>query len=87
MWRLAILPGALRELAALPANIRTRLDRRIQDLAHNPRPPGIKTLQGKSRGLLRLRVGDYRVIYRVDDQAREVTIIQVDHRRDVYRGR
>jgi mRNA interferase RelE/StbE len=87
MWRLVILPIALRELAALPTRARDRLDRRIQGLAQDPRPRGFKALRGKSRGLSRLRVGVYRIIYKIDDQAREVTIIQIDHRRDVYRGR
>jgi mRNA-degrading endonuclease RelE of RelBE toxin-antitoxin system len=44
----------------------------------------MKTLRGQLQGLLRLRVGDYRVIYRVDDPARELTVIQIVHRRNAY---
>jgi mRNA interferase RelE/StbE len=86
MWRLTILPSALRELAALQAKNQQRIDRGIQGLAQNPRPARAKALRGKSKGLMRLRVGDYRVIYRVDDADHEVTVIQIAHRRDVYRG-
>lgn len=84
MWRLVILPSALKELAALPAKTRDRVDRRIQALARDPRVVGSKALRGQFQGLMRLRVGQYRVIYRVDDQARAVTVIQIVHRRDAY---
>lgn len=86
MWRLTILPSALREMAALPIPLRVRVDRHIQGLASQPRPAGVKPLRGKSQGLMRIRVGDYRVIYRVDDAERGGTVIRIAHRRDVYRG-
>jgi mRNA interferase RelE/StbE len=57
----------------------------IRSLGANPRPPGVKPLKGH-RPWLRLRVGDYRIIYDVDDDARVVTVSVVGHRREVYRG-
>jgi mRNA interferase RelE/StbE len=57
----------------------------IRSLGANPRPPGVRPLKGH-RPWLRLRVGDYRIIYDVDDDARVVTVSVVGHRRDVYRG-
>jgi len=54
-------------------------------LAANPRPPGCRKLQGSGRDDYRLRVGNYRVLYEVDDKARAVRIMRVRHRRDVYR--
>jgi mRNA interferase RelE/StbE len=55
----------------------------IDGLAANPRPPGVKKLRG-TRDLWRIRVGDYRVIYRVDDAKRLVDISHVRHRREAY---
>lgn len=57
----------------------------IRSLGANPRPPGVRPLKGH-RPWLRLRVGDYRIIYDVDDDARVVTVSVVGHRREVYRG-
>lgn len=84
-YRLAITPAAERDLRALPAAILARLDARIRALADNPRPRGAEPIRGR-RGGLRLRVGDYRILYTVDDARQVVTIGRVGHRRDVYRG-
>jgi mRNA interferase RelE/StbE len=67
------------------AGARRRIAPRIDALATNPRPAGAKALQGRGH-LLRLRIGEYRVVYQIDDQAGVVTIALVGHRRDVYRG-
>jgi len=55
----------------------------IDGLSANPRPAGVTPLKGH-RPYLRVRSGDYRVIYAIDDQARVVTVAAVGHRRDVY---
>jgi mRNA interferase RelE/StbE len=60
-----------------------RIDRKILALADNPRPPGCKKLRGY-RDQWRIRVGDWRVVYLIDDVARLVTITRVAHRREVY---
>ena len=85
-YRVAILPAAQRDLAGLPRRDRKRIDERILSLATNPRPPGVKALQGQS-GFLRLRVGDYRVIYQVRDEVLLVLVVKVGHRSKVYRKR
>jgi len=84
-YRVKILPAAQRDLAGLPRRDRKRIDERILSLATNPRPPGVKALQGQ-RGLLRLRVGNYRVIYQVRDEVLLVLVVKVGHRREVYRN-
>jgi mRNA interferase RelE/StbE len=56
---------------------------RIRGLADDPRPPGSETLSGEDR--YRLRQGDYRVIYAIDDDRRIVEIVKIGHRREVYR--
>jgi mRNA interferase RelE/StbE len=63
----------------------TRIDARIRALADHPRPHGTEHLRGPQGGF-RLRVGDYRILYDVDDAQQMVIIGRVRHRRDVYRG-
>ena len=63
-----------------------RVDARIQALALTPRPIGAEALKGQDPPLYRLRVGDHRVIYAVDDKSRMVTVSRVRNRRDVYRN-
>jgi mRNA interferase RelE/StbE len=60
-----------------------RIDRKVLGLADNPRPPGCKKLRGY-KDQWRIRVGDWRVVYLIDDAARLVTITRVAHRREVY---
>jgi mRNA interferase RelE/StbE len=56
---------------------------RIRGLADDPRPPGSENLSGEDR--YRLRQGDYRVVYAIDDDRRIVEIVKIGHRREVYR--
>jgi mRNA interferase RelE/StbE len=84
-YTVTILPSALRALQSLPRNVRERIREKIDLLAENPRPPGIKALQGSQKGFLRLRVGDYRVLYRVEDDRLLVVVVTIGHRREVYR--
>jgi mRNA interferase RelE/StbE len=76
--------SARKELVALPGELADRLLIRIERLARSPRQAGIRKLSG-SENLWRLRVGDYRVIYSIDDQSRIVDVIAVRHRSDAYR--
>lgn len=83
-YRLRATGRALRELRKLPPRIERRIRDAIDDLADDPRPPGCKKLRGGAGW--RVRVGDYRVIYEVDDGAQTVTVLRAGHRRDIYRG-
>ena len=80
----AILPSALRQLAEFPRRDQKRIKERIDGLAANPRPPGAKKLKGES-DLYRLRSGNYRIIYSIEDVRLIVLVIRIGHRRDVYR--
>ncbi len=62
-----------------------RLGRRIDSLAENPRPQGIKKLSTEV-DMYRLRVGDYRIIYQIREKSLLVLIVRIGHRSDVYRG-
>ena len=84
-YQIEFTEAARRDLRTLQRDLLLRVNTRILNLADNPRPRGTETLQG-SRGLRRLRIGDYRIIYAPDDPQEVVTIARVRHRRDVYRG-
>ncbi|MCX5759677.1 MAG: type II toxin-antitoxin system RelE/ParE family toxin [Candidatus Hydrogenedentes bacterium] len=83
-YRLQILPSAEKDMASLAIVLRRRVNAAILLLADDPRPPGCKALKGKFRGLYRIRVGDYRVVYRVKDDVLILIIISVAHRSQVY---
>jgi len=82
-YSLEIKQSAQKELDALDDSVFRRIDRKILALADNPRPPGCKKLRGY-KDQWRVRVGDWRVVYLIDDEAKLVTITRVAHRREVY---
>ena len=82
-YRVLIKRSAEKELDALPASVRERIAVRLLTLEENPRSSGVKKLQGEES--YRLRVGDYRVLFTINDRQRVVTIYAVGHRREVYR--
>ena len=84
-YSLEIKRSAARELEAVePRAQRQRLVARIRALAGDPRPAGSEKLVGRA-SLLRLRQGDHRILYEVDDGARRVVVVKIGHRREVYR--
>ena len=83
-YTVTILPSALDHLADLPRPDQKRIRERIDGLAAHPRPPGAKKLKGES-DLFRLRSGNYRIIYSIEDVQLIVLVIRIGHRRDVYR--
>jgi mRNA interferase RelE/StbE len=77
------MPSAGKELDALDDALFARIDRKILVLAQNPRPPGCKKLRGY-KDLWRIRVGEWRVLYVIDDAAKLISITRIAHRREVY---
>jgi mRNA interferase RelE/StbE len=82
-YRLEIAPSAARELSGIPRRDLRRIVARIQALADDPRPAGSKKLCAQEEH--RIRQGDYRVLYQIEDDALVVYIVKIAHRRDVYR--
>jgi mRNA interferase RelE/StbE len=80
-YSVVVKRSAERELRAVPQRDLGRVVTRIRRLADDPRPPGSEKLSGEDR--YRLRQGDYRVVYAVDDEQRLVEIVRIGHRRDV----
>jgi mRNA interferase RelE/StbE len=81
-YAVLILRRAQKELAGLPKADYERVRDAVAALAEDPRPAGCKKLVGREGW--RIRSGDYRVIYEIDDAQRNITILHVGHRRDVY---
>jgi mRNA interferase RelE/StbE len=75
---------ARKNLAALDPLVRHRVAACIDDLAANPRPSGATELKGRP-GVLRIRAGDYRILYEIRDSQLIVLIINIGHRREIYR--
>ena len=83
MYAVEFLPSAVRTLAKLEPVVRRRIARRIDRLAEDPRSGAVK-LRGVD-DVWRARVGDYRILYLIEDDRLVVVVISVGHRRDVYR--
>lgn len=82
-YKVLIKPSAAKELENLPAKPRQKIARKIQALAGDPRPQGSEKLSGED--LYRIRQGDYRILYGIQDRALSIVVIRIGHRRDVYR--
>jgi mRNA interferase RelE/StbE len=83
MYKIILEKRASGALQQLPAPYLQRVRLAIKALANDPRPPGIRRLVDDPG--YRLRVGDYRILYDIDDAAQVVTIYRIGHRREVYR--
>jgi mRNA interferase RelE/StbE len=83
-YRVELRPAAVRALRKVDPQHRGRIQGAIALLAQDPRPPGARALQGRPG--LRVRVGDYRIIYTVEDDVLLVVVVTVGHRREVYRS-
>ena len=83
-YRIELRPAAVRDLESLDKGARARVARKIEQLAGNPRPPKAKKLVGED-GIWRVRAGDYRILYLVEDARLIVLVIRIGHRREVYR--
>jgi mRNA interferase RelE/StbE len=82
-YSLELKRSAQKELDALEDSVFRRIDRRIMTLADNPRPAGCKKMKG-FKDHWRVRAGDWRVVYIIDDVAEVVSVTRIAHRREVY---
>lgn len=82
-YRIEITPAVARHMRKMPRDVLRRIDTAIIALARSPRPP-VKKLRAQD-DRYRIRVGDYRVIYEVDDAQLLILIVEVGHRKDVHR--
>ncbi|MEM9216299.1 MAG: type II toxin-antitoxin system RelE/ParE family toxin [Cyanobacteria bacterium P01_F01_bin.150] len=83
-YRIEFLKTAKKELAKLPQPIQRRIAAKIHALLLDPYPPDSKKLKN-GNGRFRIRVGDYRIIYRLENAQLVILVIQIGHRRDIYK--
>ncbi len=84
MYEVYLSRSAVKELERLPDNILSRVVRKLESLSLNPRPKGTVKIKGRY-GLYRVRIGDYRIVYSVDDRKRIVDVSLIRHRKDIYK--
>lgn len=85
-YRVTLAPTAARQLRGFDPQVRRRVQAAVDLLADDPRPPSAKRLVGGA-GEWRVRTGDYRIVYEVEDDRLLVLVVAMGHRRDVYRRR
>ena len=83
-WRVELSPGVERELRGLESRVRARILRAFIRLETDQRPPGAKKLKGAD-DLWRVRVGDYRIVYQIQNLILVVLVVRIAHRREAYR--
>jgi len=81
-YKMQIKKSAAKEIEALPHEAVSKIVAKIGLLAQNPRPAGCKKLSGSEK--YRIRVGDYRVLYEIEDEIVTVFVVKVRHRKEVY---
>ncbi|MBD2499948.1 type II toxin-antitoxin system RelE family toxin [Anabaena azotica] len=83
-YKVEILKGALKQLKKLSPEVQERIQAKIDELATEPRPNGVKKLKGQEN-TYRIRVGDYRILYDIFDDILLVTVVDIGHRSKVYK--
>jgi mRNA interferase RelE/StbE len=84
-YQVVLRPAADKALSKLPRDVQARIISKTISLAENPRPSGVKKLQGQLN-LYRVAVGSYRIAYSIDDPHRMVTVTIIPDRKESYRG-
>jgi mRNA interferase RelE/StbE len=83
-YTVLLRPAAERDRGSLPPDLRRRINEALVALEEDPRPSDTVKLSGH-QNRWRIRVGDYRILYEVDDAAHQVLVLRIAHRREVYR--
>lgn len=84
-YRLTFRKSVAKDLRSIPPNDVSRILKRIEALAEDPRPMGSEKLSGQER--FRVRQGVYRIVYEIQDEELVILVVKVGHRREVYRER
>lgn len=83
-YAVLLAPAAERQLKALDKPLQQRMTKRLARLGDNPRPPGVDKLAGEDN-LYRVREGEYRIVYTIQDKKLIVLVVKIGHRKEVYR--
>ncbi len=83
-YEIKISKSASKQIKKLSSELQERIQDRIDNLAIEPRPDGVKKLKGRENGY-RIRVGDYRILYDIFDDVLLITVVEVGHRSNIYK--
>ncbi len=83
-YKVEFSKAASKQFKKLPVNLQGRIQIKIDELATEPRPDGVKKLKDRENAY-RIKVGDYRILYKIIDDILLITVIKIGHRKDVYR--
>jgi mRNA interferase RelE/StbE len=86
MYKILISKSALKELKDIPKIFRGNIISKINDLAIEPRPNGVRKLEG-FKNSYRVRIGNYRVVYKIEDSELIIEVVKISDRKDVYRNK
>jgi mRNA interferase RelE/StbE len=84
MYSIEFVSSAQKDVIVLPLQIQERIETEIDHFQNNPRPNGCKKLKGLAN-MWRVRIGNYRILYKIDEKLKHIIIYRVLHRKDVYR--
>lgn len=84
MYSIRFKKSAEKELEKLPIPVIRRISKAIDALAANPKPINSKKLKGQDESLWRIRIGDYRVIYLIEEVIKIIEVRRIGHRKDIY---
>ena len=82
-YKICIKPSAAKKLKKIPKKVLQKVVEKIKGLAFDPRPPGCEKLSSEEK--FRIRQGDYRIVYTIEDETLTVIVVKIGHRRDVYK--
>ena len=85
MYKIALEKRAAKSLSSLPVSICRKVTLSLEQLSNNPKSKGSKKLSGAFKNYWRIRIGDYRVVYEIDDKEMIVRVYRVMHRKEVYK--
>ena len=84
-YKIEIHKSVIKDLEKIPVPFRKAIKKKIDNLVNDPRPEGYKKLQGLDVALYRIRCGDYRIVYSIKDDILLVLVLEIGHRRNIYR--
>ena len=84
MYKIIISKNAIKDMAHLLTKVTIQIGNAIDKLADNPRPTGCKKLKGEKEYMWRIRVGDYRVLYTIEEKISVVDVRKIGHRKNIY---
>ena len=82
-YKIFFKPSAAKELEKIPSKVLRKVVEKIKGLTLDPRPPGCEKLSGEEK--FRIRQGNYRIVYTIEDKKLIVIVVKIGHRRDVYK--